>query len=236
MCFMVTIFLRGPLVLRSLIFFSFYLTLPLSQELQQVLCLSRPSNSITSFLDFVPLVSVLWDSHLRRERQSHGWPDCTPYLYPHSFLFPALAKFHSSLCPSASELALNTVFLLLCTLCVCIEQSSAVLPMRLYWASPKQQGPWALFLLPNSFPVSLGPNLPHCHLQFCPIFVYFLLNYLKQRHSLSALELGSLYRKILDKYHKIKYKSTSVSLHLRSNTFSCFLNTNKNNWKSSPND
>lgn len=106
-------------------------------------CNSRSSN----FLFLCRLVSLLPSSPLQRVGQSHGWLDCTPYLHPHSFLFPSPAKLHSPLCPSASELALSA-------------EPPATCPLSLN-PSPKQQCLRKLCPLPGSFPISLLATLSY---------------------------------------------------------------------------
>lgn len=141
MCCILNIFLRGLLVLWT--FDSFHLALSFFPRIARSPCNSRSSNSL--FL--CRLVSLLPSSPLLREGQSHGWLDCTPYLSPHSFLFPSFAKLHSPLCPSASELALNV-------------EPPAMCPLSLN-PSPKQQCLRRLCPLPGPFPISLLATLSY---------------------------------------------------------------------------
>lgn len=127
----------------ALNFDSFHLALSFSLEIARSPCNSRSSNSL--FL--CRLVSLLPSSPLQREGQSHGWLDCTPYLYPHSFLFPSPAKLHSPLRPSASELVLNA-------------EPPAMCPASLN-PSPKQQCLRRLCPLSGSFPISLLAKLSY---------------------------------------------------------------------------
>lgn len=189
---------------------SFHLALSFSQELQGVLAVQGPLTLSSSVGWFAFYPALLF----RGRGQSHGWLDCTPYLHRHSFLFPSLAKLHSSLCPSASELALNA-------------EPPAMWPRE---SEPISQTTEPAKALPSA---RFLPLLPTCYV------VVFLLGL--NIHSLSCVCIFSFhsfstcframpsYGQIVDKHCKIKHNPTLVSLQLRDNKFSFFLNTNENN-------